>query len=111
MESKIHEPRRCASIPPSGLDGIDVHTRLGNAEDEIPRSGILLEGLQLLEDTVVHGNRPRLSGFTPRDQNRPSDKVHVFPLQTENLTASHVRVKSDRDDGANVISPAGELGE
>src|SRR5258705_6073658 len=111
MEPKIHEPRRCASIPPSGLDGIDVHTRLRNAEHEIPYSGILLERLQLLEDNVVHGNGPSLTSLAPGDENSPSDKVHVFPLQVENLAAPHPRVQSDGDYGTDMISPAGKFGE
>src|SRR5467141_3236976 len=110
MEPKIHEPRRCASIPPSGLDGIDVHARLGNAEHEFPSSGILLERLQLRENNVVHGNGPGSPRLTPRDEDCASDKVHVFPPQVENLSAPHPRVQSDGDNGADMISPASELG-
>src|SRR5882724_9490420 len=98
-------------MPPASLDGIDVHTRLRNAEHEIPCSGILLEHHQFLEDDVVHRDRPSPSGLAFGDENCPSDKVHVFPLQVENLAASHARVKSDGDYGTDMISPAGELGE
>src|SRR5258708_19186342 len=89
MDPKTHEPRRCASIPPSGLDGIDVHTRLRNAEHEIPCSGILLERLQLLEDNVVHGNGPSLPSLAPGDENCPSDKVHVLDRKSTRLNSSH----------------------
>ena len=43
------------------------------------------------------------------DENRKSLKAHVFPLEPEDLPAPHACVQGDRDDGANVISPASEL--
>src|SRR5437773_47671 len=64
MEPKIHEPRRCASIPPSGLDGIDVHGRAGIAEHAILRACILLERLQFLKDNFVHRNSTSLPRLT-----------------------------------------------
>jgi len=63
------------------------------------------------EHDVVHGNGTSPTGLALGDENRPTDKVHVFPPESENLTAPHPRVKCDGDDGVNVISSARELRE
>lgn len=109
VESEIHEARLFASIPPTRLDGIDVDTRAGIAEYKLLWFSILLECGQFLQDNVVHGNSSSPAGLTSGDENCSSEKVHVLPLQAENLSASHARIKSDGDNGANVISPAGQL--
>src|ERR1700752_239092 len=109
MKSEIHEARIFASIPPACLNRIDVDTRTGIAEHKLLRSSILLKHHQFLKHDVVHWNGWSSSGLALGDENRSSKKVYVFPLQTENLAAPHARVKSDRDDGANVISSACEL--
>lgn len=109
VESEIHEARIFTSVPPASLDGIDVHTRAGIAEHEFLWSSILLERRQFLKDNVVHRNRPSPARLAFGDENRASEKVHVFPLQPENLSAPHPRVKSYGDYGANVISSSSEL--
>src|SRR6266498_96627 len=109
VKPKIHESRLLAGVPPARLNGIDVHTRAGIAEHKFLRSSILLEHHQFLEDDVVHGNSSSPAGLTFGDENCASEKVHVLPLQSENLSAPHPCIKSNCDDGANVISPAGEL--
>src|SRR6266542_4696505 len=111
VKPEIHETRFFASVPPACLNGIDVHTCAGIAEHELLWSSILLECRQFRKDDVVHGNGSSPAGLTFGDENCSSEKVHVFPLQTENLPASHPRVKSDGDYGANVISSACKLCE
>ena len=79
------------------------------AENEFLRSNFLLERRQFLEDDVVHRDSSSPAGLAPGDENCPSKKVNVLPLKPKNLTAPHARVKSDRDDGADVISSSSEL--
>src|SRR6185436_13862516 len=84
-------------------------TRAGIAEHKFLRSSILLEHHQFLKDDVIHWNGSSPIGLALGDENCSSEKVHVFPLQAENLSTPHPRVKSYGDDGADVISPASEL--
>ena len=69
----------------------------------------LLECHQFLEDDVIHRDSSSPTGLALGDENRPSWKVHVFPLKPKNLSAPHPRVKSDGHDGADVVSSASEL--
>src|SRR5688572_30084201 len=109
VKPEIHETRLLACVPPARLNGIDVHTRSSIAEHEFLWSSILLELHQFLKDNVVHRDRSSPTGLAFSDENCSSQKVHVFPLQTENLTTPHPRVKSDGDDGADVISPSSKM--
>src|SRR5262249_15122026 len=109
VKPEIHEARSVASTPPACLDGSDVDTRAGIAEHKFLRSSILLEHHQFLKDDVVHGNRSSPAGLASGDEERSRLKVHVFPLQIENLSAPHARVQSDGHYGADVISSAREL--
>src|SRR6266496_6081329 len=77
VESEIHEPRAFASIPPAGLDRIDVDARARVAEHKLLWSSILLEHHQFLKDDVVHRNGSSPAGLTSGDENCPSEKVHV----------------------------------
>ena len=92
-----HASRHC-------LNGIDVHTSSSIAEHKFLWSRILLEPHQFLEDNCIHRDRSSLTGLTLGDENCPSEKVHVFPLKPEDLTAPHACVKSDRNYGTDVIS-------
>jgi len=96
VKPKIHESRIFASIPPACLNGIDVHTRAGITEHELFRSASCLSIINP-EDDVVHGNRSSLPVLllTMKSVRR---EIHVFPLQTENLTAPHARVRANRDN-------------
>src|SRR5262249_29163875 len=106
---KIHEARIVASTPPACLDGIEGHTRARIAEHEFLWSSILLERAQFLKDDVVHRNRSSSPGLTSCDENSPSLKVHVFPLESENLAPPHASVKGNGDGGSDVVSSACEL--
>lgn len=88
VKPKIHESRFFASVPPAGLDGIDVHIRLRIAEHEFFRSSILLRHHQFLGDNVIHGDRPSPTGLAFGDENRPSEKVHVSTANRESLRAA-----------------------
>ena len=103
VKSKIHEARIFASMPPTHIDGVDVHARAGIAEHEFLWSSILLERYQFPKNDVIHRNRSSPARLASCDEDRPSLKVYVFPLQTENLSTPHPRIKSDGDDGADVI--------
>src|SRR4030095_9088820 len=109
VKPEIHDSGRLASVPPARLNRIDVHTSSSIAEHKIFWSSIPLERHQFLKDGVVHWKGSSPTGLTPGAANCPSEKVHMFPLQTENLTAPHARVKSDRYYGAAVISSSSEL--
>src|SRR5688500_8991971 len=97
VKPEIHESRFLAGVPPACLNRIDIHTTAGIAEHKFLWSSILLELHQFLKDDVIHRDRPSPTGLTPGDENCPSEKVHVFPLQAENLPAPHARVKCDGD--------------
>lgn len=92
MEPEIHEARIFTSIPPARLDGIDIDSGAGITEHKILRSSILLERFQFLKNNVVHWNSSSPTGLGFGDEDCPSEKVHVFPLQSENFTAPHARV-------------------
>ncbi len=81
MEPKILEPRRVACVAPTRLDGIDVQTRAGIAENKFLWSSILLQCLQFRKDNVVHWDRSSPPSLTLRDENCPSKEVHVLPLK------------------------------
>ena len=100
MEPKIHEPRRCASIPPSGLDGIDVHTRLRNAEHEIPCSCILLERLQLLENDA----REFFDAYVKRTAKRYPDATLIPEAQ---FVSSNTHLSWQTSEGRVVIELRG----